>query len=88
MFTTSALVDIESGDGARYWRLIDGIFGVIAAIKSPCGCRGYEGVGSPSLPPLSKCRVVTGARCKRIVLPKAAVTAFESDVQSDLQGLI
>ena len=27
--------------GARYWRLIDGLFGVIEAIKNPCKCRGF-----------------------------------------------
>ena len=28
--------------GARYWRLICGLFGVIEDIKSPCLCRGFD----------------------------------------------
>ena len=37
--------DYFMDNGARYWRLICGLFGVIEEIKSPCGCRGFECVG-------------------------------------------
>jgi len=30
--------DCFVGNGARYWRLICGLFGVIEEIKSPCQC--------------------------------------------------
>jgi hypothetical protein len=29
------------GNGARYWRLIDGSWWSIKEIKSPCGCRDF-----------------------------------------------
>ncbi len=28
--------------GARYWELIDVLFGVIEEIKNPCQCKGFE----------------------------------------------
>ena len=34
--------DCFVGHGARYWRLIVGLLGVIEAIKSPCQCRVFE----------------------------------------------
>ena len=37
--------DCFMDNGARYWRLIDGLFGVIEEIKSPCISRGFECVG-------------------------------------------
>ena len=34
--------DYFMDNGARYWELIDGGYGVIEEIKSPCGCRGFD----------------------------------------------
>ena len=37
--------DCFMDNGARYWRLIDGISQTVEVIKSPRGSRGFEGVG-------------------------------------------
>ena len=37
--------DCFMDNGARYWRLIDGISQTVEVIKSPRSSRGFEGVG-------------------------------------------
>ena len=39
---SSYSTDFIDGDGARYWRLIYWLMGVVEEIKSPCSCRGFR----------------------------------------------